>query len=81
LVLNKDELLVLAVAEIDGDGECCVQRDWNKPWGTDYAEMKKLEDRGLMKIKSAGRVPLTNQWFRRSVITGNGRAALAAIKE
>ena len=80
-MLNKDELLVLAVAEIDGDGECCVQRDWNKPWGADYADMKNLEDRGLMKIKSAGRVPLTNQWFRRSVITGDGRPALAAIKK
>ena len=81
LMLNKDDLLILGVAAIDGDGECCVQRDRNKSWGADHANMKNLEDRGLMKIKSAGRVPLTNQWFRRSVITGDGRAALAAIKE
>jgi hypothetical protein len=80
-MLNKDELLILGVAAIDGDGECCVQRDWNKPWGADYADMKNLEDRGLMKIKSAGRVSLTNCWFRRSVITDAGRMALAAIKQ
>ena len=54
-MLNKDELLILSVAAIDGDGEYCVQRDWNKPWGTDYTDMKNLEVRGLMKIKSAGR--------------------------
>jgi hypothetical protein len=77
-MLNKDELLILGIAAIDGDGEYCVQRDWNKPWGTDYTDMKNLEGRGLMKIKSAGRIPLTNQWFRRSVITDAGRDALAA---
>jgi hypothetical protein len=78
MMLNKDELLILSVAAIDGDGEYCVQRDWNKPWGTDYTYMKNLEVLGLMKIKSAGRIPLTNQWFRRSVITDAGREALAA---
>jgi hypothetical protein len=80
-MLNKDELLILGVAAIDGDGEYCVRRDWNKRWGVDYADMKNLEDRGLMRITSAGRVPLTNQWFRRSVITDVGRTALAAIKQ
>jgi hypothetical protein len=80
-MLNNDELLILAVAAIDGDGEYAVQRDWNKRWGADYADMKNLEERGLMKIKSAGRVPLTNQWFRRSAITDAGRATLAATKQ
>ena len=80
-MLNKDELLILAAAAIDGDGEYGLQRDWNKPWGADYTDMKNLEDHGFMKIKSAGRVPLSKQYFRRSVITDAGRAALAAIKQ
>jgi hypothetical protein len=76
-MLNKEELLILSVAAIDGDGEYCVQRDWNKPWGPDHTDIKNLEARGLMKIKSAGRIPVTNQWIRRSVITDAGREALA----
>jgi hypothetical protein len=76
-MLNKDELLILSVAAIDADGEYCVRRDWNKPWGPDHTDIKNLEVRGLMKIKSAGRIPVTNQWFRRSVITDAGREALA----
>jgi hypothetical protein len=76
---NEDELRILAVAAIDGDGEYCLQRDWNKRWGAEYTNMKNLEDGGFMKIKSAGRVPLTNQWFRRSVITDAGRVAIAAV--
>jgi len=78
---NEDELRILAVAAIDGDGEYCLQRDWNKRWGAEYTNMKNLEDCGFMKIKSAGRVPLTNQWFRRSVITDAGRVAFAAVKQ
>jgi hypothetical protein len=77
---NEDELRILAMAAMDGDGEYCLQRDWNKRWGADYTDMKNLEDRGYMKIKSAGRVPVTNQWFRRSVITDAGRMALTAVK-
>jgi hypothetical protein len=76
---NEDELRILAVAAIDGDGEYCLQRDWNKRWGAEYTNMKNLEDGGFMKIKSAGRVPLTKQWFRLSVITDAGRAAFAAV--
>ena len=80
-MLNKDELLILSEAAIDGDGEYFLQRDWNRPWGAAYRDMKALEDQGFMKIKSAGRVPLGKQYFRRSVITDAGRAALAAIKQ
>jgi hypothetical protein len=43
--------------------------------------MKTLEDGGFMKIMSAGRAPVGKQYFRRSVITGAGRAALAAINQ
>jgi hypothetical protein len=80
VILNNDERVILAAAATDGEGEYCLQRDWNKPWGADRTDMKNLEDSGLMKIKSAGRVPLGKQYFRRSVITDAGRAALAAIK-
>jgi len=77
---NEDEPRILAVAAIDGDGEYCLQRDWNKRWGAEYTNMKSLEDGGFMKIRSAGRVPVTNQWFRRSVITDAGRVAFASVK-
>ena len=80
-MLEKDELLILAVAAIDGDGEYRVSRDWNKPWGADYRAMKNLEDRGFMKLKSAGRVPLSQQYARQSVITETGRSALAAAAQ
>ena len=80
-MLNKDELLILTAAAIDDDGEYGLQRDWNKSWGADYTDMKNLEECGFMKIKSAGRVPDGKQYFRRSVITDAGRAALAAIKQ
>jgi hypothetical protein len=76
-MLNKNELLILTAASTDGTGEYCVSRDWNKAWGVDYEAMKNLEDRGFMKIKSAGRVPQSQQYARRSVITEAGRAALA----
>ena len=39
---NEDELRILAVAAIDGDGEYCLQRDWNKRWGAEYTNMKNL---------------------------------------
>ena len=78
---NEDELRILAVAAIDGDGQYCLLRDWNKRWGAEYTDMKNLEDCGFMKIKSAGRVALTKQWFRRSVITDAGRVAFAAVKQ
>jgi hypothetical protein len=39
---NEDELRILAVAAIDGDGEYCLQRDWNKRWGAEYTDMKNL---------------------------------------
>jgi hypothetical protein len=78
---NEDELRILAVAAVDDDGEYCLHRDWNKRWGAEYTDMKNLEDCGFMKIKSAGRVPLTKQWFRRSGITDAGREAFAAVKQ
>jgi len=78
---NEDELRILAVAAIDGDGQYCLLRDWNKRWGAEYTDMKNLEDCGFMKIKSAGRDALTKQWFRRSVITNAGRVAFAAVKQ
>ena len=77
-MLTKEELLILAVAATDGHAECCVSRDYNKPWGEECAAMKNLETLGFMKIKSAGRVPPSQQYLRRSVITDAGRAALAA---
>jgi len=78
---TKEELLILAVAATDGQGEYCVSRDYNKPWGEQYAAMKHLENLGFMKIKSAGRVPPSQQYSRRSVITDAGRAALAATTQ
>ena len=77
---NESELRILAVAVSDGEGEYCLQRDWNKRWGAEHTDMKSLEDCGLMKITSAGRDRLTKQWFRRSVITDAGRLALAATR-
>ena len=78
---NEDELRILAAAAIDDDGEYCLLREWNKQWGGEHTDMKSLEDCGFMKIKSAGRDPLTKQWFRRSVITDAGRVAFAAVKQ
>jgi hypothetical protein len=43
--------------------------------------MKHLENLGFMKIKSAGRIPLNQQYARRSVIPDAGRAALAATTQ
>jgi hypothetical protein len=77
-MLTKGELLILAVAATDGLGEYFVSREYNEPWGEQYAAMKHLENVGFMKIKSAGRVPPNQQYVRRSVITDAGRAALAA---
>jgi hypothetical protein len=77
-MLTKDELLILAAAATDSRAEYCVGRDYNKPWGEEYAAMRHLEILGFMKIKSAGRVPPSQQYVRRSVITDAGRAALAA---
>ena len=48
-MLTKEELLILAVAATDGQGEYCVSRDYNKPWGEQCAAMKHLEDLGFMK--------------------------------
>jgi hypothetical protein len=64
-MLTKEELPILAVAATDGHGECCVSRDYNKPWGEQYAAMKNFENLGFMKIKSAGRVPTSQQYARR----------------
>jgi hypothetical protein len=80
-MLTKEELLILAVAATDGHAECCVIREYNKPWGEEYAAMRHLETLGFMKIKSAGRVPPSQQYVRRSVITDAGRAALAATTQ
>ena len=77
-MLTKEELRILAVAATDGHAECCISRNYNKPWGEEYAAMKHLEDLGFMKIKSGGRVPPSQQYVRRSVITDAGRAELAA---
>jgi hypothetical protein len=77
-MLTKDELLILAAAATDSHAEYCVSRDYNKPWGEEYAAMRHLEILGFMQIKSAGRVPPSQQYVRRSVITDAGRAALAA---
>jgi hypothetical protein len=80
-MLSKEELLILSVAATDGHAECCVSRDYNKPWGKECAAMKHLENLGFMKIKSAGRVSPSQQYVRRSVITDAGRAALAAATQ
>ena len=48
-MLTKEELLILGVAAIDDHGEYCVSRDYNKPWGEEYAAMKHLENFGFMK--------------------------------
>ena len=77
-MLTKEEFRILTAAATDDLGEYFVSREYNKPWGERYAAMKHLEELGLMKIKSAGRVPPSQQYFRRSVITDAGRAALAA---
>jgi hypothetical protein len=77
-MLTEEKVQILAVAATDDLGEYFVIREYNKPWGEQYAAMKNLEDLGFMKIKSAGRVPPSQQYLRRSVITDAGRAALAA---
>ena len=78
LMLTIEELQILAVAAGDDHGEYCLSREYNEPWGEQCAAMKHLETLGFMKIKSAGRVSPSQQYFRRSVITDAGRAALAA---
>ena len=80
-MLTQEELLIITVAAIDDHGEYCVSRDYNKPWGEQCAAMKHLEDLGFMKIKSAGRIPPSQQYVRRSVITDAGREALAATTQ
>ena len=80
-MLTKEEVQILAVAATDDLGEYFVSREYNKPWGEQYAAMKHLEEFGFMKIKSAGRVPPSQQYIRRSVITDAGRAALAATTQ
>jgi hypothetical protein len=77
-MLTQVELVILAAAATDGLGEYFVSREYNERWGEQYAGMKHLEELGFMKIKSAGRVPPSKQYVRRSVITDAGRAALAA---
>jgi hypothetical protein len=61
-MLTKEELLILGVAATDDLGEYFVSREYNKPWGEQYAAMKNLEELGLMNIKSAGR----QRWLRLS---------------
>ena len=80
-MLTKEELRILAVAATDGHSEYCVFRDYNKPWGEECAAMKHLEDLGFMKIESAGRIPPSQQYVRRSVITDAGREAPAATTQ
>jgi hypothetical protein len=80
-MLTKEEVQILGVAATDDLGEYFVSREYNKPWGEQYAAMKHLEELGLMKIKSAGRVPPSQQYIRRSVITDAGRVALAAATQ
>jgi hypothetical protein len=80
-MLTKEELLILAAAATDGLGEYFVSREYNEPWGEQYAAMRHLETLGFMKIKSAGRVPPSQQYVRRSVITDAGRVALAAATQ
>jgi len=72
-MLTKEELQILAVAAADDHGEYCLSREYNEPWGEQCAAMKHLETFGFMKIKSAGRVPPSQQYLRRSVITDAGR--------
>jgi hypothetical protein len=81
LMLTKEELQILAVAAGDDHGEYCLSREYNEPWGEQCATMKHLETLGFMRIKSAGRVPPSQQYLRRSVITDAGRAALAEITQ
>ena len=81
LMLTKEELQILAVAAGDDHGEYCLSREYNEPWDEQYLAMKHLEILGFMQIKSAGRVPPSQQYLRRSVITDAGRAALAEITQ
>ena len=60
-MLTKEELLILTVAATDGLGEYYVSREYNERWGEQHAAMKHLEELGFMKIKSAGRVPPSQQ--------------------
>jgi hypothetical protein len=80
-MLTKEELLILGVAATDGLGEYFVSREYNERWGEQYAAMRHLENLGFMKIKSAGRVPPSKQYVRRSVITDAGRAELASTAQ
>ena len=77
-MLTTEETRILSMAASDGNGEYCASRDYNGPWDTDCLVMRNLEIRKLMKIRSVGRVPLTNRWFRTSTITVAGRNALGA---
>ena len=43
-MLTNEELLILAAAATDSLGEYFVSREYNEPWGEQYAAMKHLED-------------------------------------
>jgi hypothetical protein len=79
-MLTAQETLILSVAAAEANGEYSARRDYNAPWGADCLVMRNLEVRKMMKIHSAGRVPLTNRWFRTSTITDAGRKALEATR-
>ena len=71
------ETQILSLAAVDGNGQYSARRDYNGSWDADCLVLRNLELRKMMKIHSAGRVPLTNRWFRTSTITVVGRKALA----
>jgi hypothetical protein len=76
-MLSADELIILGVSAADIQGEFVTIREYNKPWGKDYADIKNLESLGFMKFKSAERISQTKQFSRRSVITEAGRGIAA----
>lgn len=76
-MLSADELIILVGSIADKQGEFITIREYNKPWGKDYADIKNLESLGFMKFRSAERIPLTKQFSRRSGITDAGREVAA----
>jgi len=78
-MLTEEELLILAAAATGGQGEYCISRDYNKPWGEECAAMKHLENLGFMTIISAGRVSPSQQYFPSIRYHRRWPAALAAI--
>src|SRR5438477_10170918 len=79
LMLTIEQLQILAVAAGDDHGEYCLSREYNEPWDKQCAAMKHLETLVFMKIKSAGRVPPSRQYLRRSVCWPCGTRGTPAV--